>query len=48
MRPNLDSLVPAYVREFEPYIPSRPDSELKKAYGCERLFRLNKIGRAHV
>ena len=41
MRPNLDSLVPAYVREFEPYIPSRPDSELKKAYGCERLFRLN-------
>ncbi|MDX9822320.1 MAG: histidinol-phosphate transaminase [Syntrophales bacterium] len=41
MRPNLDSLVPAYVREFEPYVPSRPDSELKKAYGCERLFRLN-------
>jgi len=41
MRPNLDSLVPACVREFEPYIPSRPDSELKKAYGCERLFRLN-------
>ena len=41
MRPNLDSLVPAYVREFEPYIPSRPDPELKKLYGCRRLFRLN-------
>jgi len=41
MRPNLDILVPAYVREFEPYIPSRPDPELKKLYGCPRLFRLN-------
>jgi len=41
MRPNLDSLVPAYVREFEPYIPSKPDPELMKLYGCTRLFRLN-------
>jgi len=41
MRPNLDALVPAYVREFEPYIPSKPDPELKKLYGCERLYRLN-------
>lgn len=41
MTPNLDSLVPAYVREFEPYIPSRPDPELCKLYGCERLYRLN-------
>ena len=41
MRPNLDTLVPAYVREFEPYIPSKPDPELKKLYGCSRLFRLN-------
>jgi histidinol-phosphate aminotransferase len=41
MQPNLDSLVPAYVREFEPYIPSRPDPELMKLYGCKRLFRLN-------
>jgi histidinol-phosphate aminotransferase len=40
-RPDLDHLVPAYVREFEPYIPSKPDPELKKLYGCERLFRLN-------
>jgi len=40
-RPNLDILVPAYVREFEPYIPSKPDPELKNLYGCPRLFRLN-------
>lgn len=38
---NLDRLVPPYVREFEPYIPSKPDPELKKLYGCSRLFRLN-------
>ncbi|MEI6315651.1 MAG: histidinol-phosphate transaminase [Syntrophus sp. (in: bacteria)] len=41
IEPNLDLLVPAYVREFEPYIPSKPDSELQKIYGCERLYRLN-------
>jgi histidinol-phosphate aminotransferase len=41
IRPNLDRLVPAYVREFEPYIPSKPDPELMKLYGCKRLFRLN-------
>ncbi|MHB8769993.1 MAG: histidinol-phosphate transaminase [Syntrophales bacterium] len=41
MQPNLESLVPAYVREFEPYIPSRPDPELMKLYGCTRLYRLN-------
>lgn len=41
MKPNLDILVPAYVREFEPYIPSKPDAELMKLYGCDRLFRLN-------
>jgi histidinol-phosphate aminotransferase len=41
MKPNLDMLVPAYVREFEPYIPSKPDQELMKLYGCARLYRLN-------
>ncbi|MFH1080555.1 MAG: histidinol-phosphate transaminase, partial [Pseudomonadota bacterium] len=41
MQPNLEILVPPYVREFEPYIPSKPDLELKKLFGCERLFRLN-------
>jgi len=40
-QPNLDGLVPAYVREFEPYIPSKPDPELMRLYGCKRLFRLN-------
>lgn len=40
-RPNLNILVPAYVREFEPYIPSKPDPELMKLYGCPQLFRLN-------
>jgi histidinol-phosphate aminotransferase len=41
MRPPLDVLVPSYVREFEPYIPSRPDPELMRMYGCSRLLRLN-------
>lgn len=41
MNLNLDHLVPAYVREFEPYIPSKPDDELKKLYGCKHLYRLN-------
>jgi histidinol-phosphate aminotransferase len=37
----LDSLVPAYIKEFEPYIPSKPDRELIKLFGCSRLHRLN-------
>jgi len=41
IEPNLNLLVPAYVREFEPYIPSKPDSELQRIYRCERLYRLN-------
>jgi histidinol-phosphate aminotransferase len=41
MRPDLNNLVPPYVREFEPYIPSKPDLELMKLYGCSRLYRLN-------
>jgi len=41
MQPDLDFLVPAYVREFEPYVPSKPDAELKMLYGCPRLYRLN-------
>lgn len=39
--PDLDSLVPAHVRSFEPYIPSKPDPELKKLYRCDHLYRLN-------
>ena len=30
--PDLDKLVPSYVREFEPYITSKPDHERKKMY----------------
>jgi histidinol-phosphate aminotransferase len=39
--PPLNNLVPEYVRRFEAYIPSKPDEELKKLYGCSRLYRLN-------
>ena len=39
--PPLDRLVPEYIKRFEAYIPSKPDDELKKLYGCTRLFRLN-------
>jgi histidinol-phosphate aminotransferase len=39
--PPLDQLVPDYVKRFEAYIPSKPDEELKKFYGCSRLMRLN-------
>ncbi len=37
----LSSLVPDYIKEFEAYIPSKPDAELMRLYGCSRLFRLN-------
>ncbi|MEW6531575.1 MAG: histidinol-phosphate transaminase [Thermodesulfobacteriota bacterium] len=37
----LDRLLPEYVRTFAAYIPSKPDAELMKLYGCSRLFRLN-------
>jgi histidinol-phosphate aminotransferase len=37
----LNNLVPAYIKEFEPYIPSKPDQELMKLYGCGHLYRLN-------
>lgn len=39
--PPLDRLVPEYIKRFEAYIPSKPDDELKKLYGCSRLYRLN-------
>jgi histidinol-phosphate aminotransferase len=39
--PPLDRLVPEYIKRFEAYVPSKPDDELKKLYGCARLFRLN-------
>ncbi len=39
--PPLDRIVPDYVKRFQAYIPSKPDEELKKLYGCSRLYRLN-------
>lgn len=39
--PTLDRLVPAYVAGFEAYVPSKPDLELMKLYGCPVLHRLN-------
>lgn len=38
---TLDRLVPSYVAGFEAYIPSKPDAELRKLYGCQVLHRLN-------
>jgi histidinol-phosphate aminotransferase len=38
---SLKSLVPEYINHFEAYIPSKPDDELKKLYGCDTLYRLN-------
>ena len=38
---SLDKLVPEYIKKFEPYIPSKPDAELMKLYGCDHLYRLN-------
>ncbi|MBW1798884.1 MAG: aminotransferase class I/II-fold pyridoxal phosphate-dependent enzyme [Deltaproteobacteria bacterium] len=39
--PPLDKLVPEHIKRFAPYIPSKPDNELIKLYGCSHLFRLN-------
>lgn len=36
-----ERLLPSYVRTFEAYVPSKPDPELMRIYGCSRLFRLN-------
>ena len=41
MSPDLERLVPAHVRRFQAYIPSKPDHVLCALYGCQRLLRLN-------
>jgi histidinol-phosphate aminotransferase len=38
---SLESLLPSYIRGFEAYVPSHPDAELMRLYGCSRLLRLN-------
>lgn len=39
--PPLERLVPPHVKEFEAYIPSKPDDELRALYGCPVLYRMN-------
>jgi histidinol-phosphate aminotransferase len=39
--PPLERLVPPHIKRFEAYIPSKPDDELKRLFGCSRLIRLN-------
>ncbi len=38
---NIERLIPDYVRNFEAYIPSKPDHVLMKEYGAPFLHRLN-------
>ncbi len=40
-RPDLEHLVPEYIKAFQPYIPSKPDDVLCKMLGCQHLYRLN-------
>lgn len=40
-RPDIERLVPAYIKHFEAYIPSKPDDVLMRLSGCSRLWRLN-------
>ncbi len=41
MQVALERLLPEYIKRFEAYIPSKPDTELMKMYGCSQLIRLN-------
>jgi len=36
-----EHLIPSYIQQFESYIPSKPDDELKKIFGIDHLYRLN-------
>lgn len=38
---SAEKLLPEYIKRFEAYIPSKPDAELIKLYGCSHLYRLN-------
>ena len=40
-KPDIDRLVPDYIKRFEAYIPSKPDDVLMKMSSCSRLHRLN-------
>lgn len=39
--PPLERLVPAYIRNFDAYVPSRPDQELMRLYRVDHIHRLN-------
>jgi len=39
--PRLEKLVPPHIQRFEAYVTSKPDDQLKRLFGCTRLFRLN-------
>lgn len=36
-----EKLLPDHIKRFQAYVPSKPDAELMKLYGCSRLYRLN-------
>ncbi len=38
---NAQTLVPAHIRAFSPYYPSKPDHSLQTLYGVSHLHRLN-------
>jgi histidinol-phosphate aminotransferase len=38
---DLQRLVPDYIKQYQSYVPSKPDEELKRLYGCQVLHRLN-------
>jgi histidinol-phosphate aminotransferase len=38
---SIASLVPEHIRRFDAYTPSKPDEELKRLFGVDRLHRLN-------
>ena len=40
-KPDIERLVPEYIKRFEAYVPSKPDDVLMRMSGCSRLFRLN-------
>jgi len=38
---SVERLLPEYIKRFEAYVPSKPDPELMKLFGCSHLYRLN-------
>lgn len=38
---SVKHLIPDYIDNFDYYIPSKPDNELRKLYRCDKILRLN-------